>query len=50
MSEYLRKHDMIVEGGKVGEPFQTFESVGFPRDIMDEVGYARATVCIRPAS
>jgi len=33
--EYLRKHDMRMEGEPV-EPFQTFESVGLPPDIMDE--------------
>jgi hypothetical protein len=35
--EYNRKHDLRVEGGNVPEAFQTFESVGFPHDIMDEV-------------
>ncbi|KAF5834590.1 P-loop containing nucleoside triphosphate hydrolase protein [Dunaliella salina] len=34
--EYLRKHDMRMEGEPV-EPFQTFESVGLPPDIMDEI-------------
>jgi ATP-dependent RNA helicase DDX5/DBP2 len=41
-AEYMRKHDLRVEGGGVPEPFQTFESVGFPHDIMDEVRAAMA--------
>ena len=38
LSEYRRAHDLIVEGADVPEPMQTFESVGFPADILDEVG------------
>jgi superfamily II DNA/RNA helicase len=36
-SEYRRQHDLVVEGANAPEPMQTFESVGFPRDILDEI-------------
>ncbi len=39
--EYRRKHELTVTGDStdraVPDPLQTFESAGFPRDIMDEV-------------
>jgi hypothetical protein len=39
VADYMRKHDLIVEGDGASrvEPFQTFESAGFPHDILDEV-------------
>ncbi len=36
-AEYMRQQDLQVQGSNVPEPFQTFESVGFPADILDEV-------------
>lgn len=36
-ADYAREHGLRVEGGNIPDPFQTFESVGFPNDIMDEV-------------
>lgn len=36
-SEYRRQHDITVQGSDVPDPLQTFESVGFPPDILDEV-------------
>ncbi len=36
-SDYRRQHDIIVQGDNVPDPLQTFESVGFPPDILDEV-------------
>lgn len=35
--EYRRMHDLITTGDNVPEAMQTFESVGFPPDILDEV-------------
>ena len=35
--EYRRAHDLVVEGHDVPDPLQEFDSVGFPRAIMDEV-------------
>jgi hypothetical protein len=40
--EYRQEHSLVVEGDRysgepVPEPLQTFESAGFPRDILDEV-------------
>ena len=43
MSEYRALHGCRVEGADVPEPFQTFESVGFPHDIMDEIHRAGFT-------
>ncbi|KAG2452819.1 hypothetical protein HYH02_002165 [Chlamydomonas schloesseri] len=36
-SDYRRQHDISVQGDHVPEPLQTFESVGFPADILDEI-------------
>ena len=36
--DFLRTHDIHTQGSDVPDAFQTFESAGFPRDIMDEVG------------
>ncbi|KXZ44396.1 hypothetical protein GPECTOR_68g367 [Gonium pectorale] len=36
-SEYRRQHDISVQGDHVPDPLQTFESVGFPPDILDEI-------------
>lgn len=36
-SEYRRQHDLTVQGEDAPDPFQTFESVNFPRDILDEI-------------
>lgn len=36
-ADYRRQHDISVQGDHVPEPLQTFESVGFPPDILDEV-------------
>ena len=48
--EYLAAHDLTVHGNgqndNVPEPMQTFESAGFPRDILDEVSFLIMT---RPA-
>ena len=41
--EYKALHGCRVEGENVPEPFQTFESVGFPPDIMDEIRKAGFT-------
>ncbi len=46
--EYLRKHDMRMEGDPV-EPFQTFESAGLPPDIMDEVSCLHDSVGLCPS-
>ena len=35
--EYRQAHTLVVEGHDVPAPLQDFESVGFPRAIMDEV-------------
>ncbi|GLI61281.1 hypothetical protein VaNZ11_003630 [Volvox africanus] len=35
--EYRRQHDISVQGDHVPDPLQTFESVGFPADILDEI-------------
>lgn len=35
--EYRRKHDVNVLERDCPPPLQTFESVGFPHDILDEV-------------
>ncbi len=35
--EYRREHGLVVQGASVPDPLQTFESVGFPSNIMDEV-------------
>uniref|UniRef100_A0A061RKI9 RNA helicase n=1 Tax=Tetraselmis sp. GSL018 TaxID=582737 RepID=A0A061RKI9_9CHLO len=40
VAEYRAKHDMTVMGDSVPDPFQSFESVGFPPDIMDEINRA----------
>lgn len=37
VADYRAKHDMNVFGEGVPDPFQSFRSVGFPPDIMDEV-------------
>ena len=37
VQEYRRQHDLRVEGSNPPDPLQTFESVGFPPDILDEV-------------
>jgi len=37
VAEYRAKHDMTVLGQNCPDPFQSFQSVGFPPDIMDEV-------------
>ncbi|GFH09618.1 DEAD-box ATP-dependent RNA helicase, partial [Haematococcus lacustris] len=36
-ADYARKHDLRYEGDNVPEALQTFESVGFPPDILDEI-------------
>eukprot|EP00798_Chlamydomonas_sp_ICE-L_P027598 gene27598-7235_t len=44
--EYKRKHDLQLLGNGAPEPFQTFESAGFPRDILEEIhraGFAAPT-------
>jgi len=35
--EYRAEHGLVVQGASVPDPLQTFESVGFPPNIMDEV-------------
>jgi ATP-dependent RNA helicase DDX5/DBP2 len=35
--EYKRTHDLRCEGDNIPAAFQTFESVGFPPDILDEI-------------
>ena len=37
---YRREHGLVVQGASVPDPLQTFESVGFPHNIMDEVASA----------
>ena len=37
---YRREHGLVVQGASVPDPLQTFESVGFPSNIMDEVSSA----------
>jgi len=37
--EYRRKNDIKVEGSNVPDPLQTFDSVGFPKDISQEVRF-----------
>eukprot|EP00193_Tetraselmis_chui_P004067 CAMPEP_0177768674 /NCGR_PEP_ID=MMETSP0491_2-20121128/9858_1 /TAXON_ID=63592 /ORGANISM="Tetraselmis chuii, Strain PLY429" /LENGTH=522 /DNA_ID=CAMNT_0019285519 /DNA_START=255 /DNA_END=1820 /DNA_ORIENTATION=+ len=37
VAEYRQKHDLVVLGEAAPDPFQTFDSVGFPPDIMDEI-------------
>ena len=34
---YRAEHGLVVQGERVPAPLQTFESVGFPNNIMDEV-------------
>lgn len=41
-ADYKRQHDIAVQGDHVPEPLQTFESVGFPPDILEEVRAATA--------
>ncbi|KAK9808388.1 hypothetical protein WJX73_010064 [Symbiochloris irregularis] len=44
--EYRRKHDVNILERDCPPPLQTFESVGFPRDMMDEIrqaGYTEPT-------
>lgn len=35
--QYRAEHGLVVQGDRVPPPLQTFESVGFPSLIMDEV-------------
>lgn len=35
--EYRQQHGLLVQGRDVPDPFQTFESAGFGRDILAEV-------------
>ena len=34
---YRQQHGLLVQGRDVPDPFQTFESAGFGRDILAEV-------------
>ena len=36
-ADYRRAHDISAQGDHVPDPLQTFESVGFPPDILEEV-------------
>ena len=40
VDEYRREHGLVVQGASVPDPLQTFDSVGFPPNIMDEVSSA----------
>lgn len=46
-AEYKRQHDIVVQGDHVPEPLQTFESVGFPRDVLEEVICRPVVVAVR---
>mmetsp|Transcript_15071 Transcript_15071/g.38279 ORF Transcript_15071/g.38279 Transcript_15071/m.38279 type:complete len:188 (-) Transcript_15071:1724-2287(-) len=47
VADYRKKHDLVVMGEGAPDPFQTFESVGFPHDIMDEVPHRhRSTILV----
>ncbi len=51
--DYRRKHDLIVQGQAVPEPFQSFEAAAFAPGIMDEVHYpaqAGPSICHLPLS
>mmetsp|Transcript_29864 Transcript_29864/g.84173 ORF Transcript_29864/g.84173 Transcript_29864/m.84173 type:complete len:625 (+) Transcript_29864:371-2245(+) len=37
VAEYRAKNDLTIMGEGAPDPFQTFEAVGFPHDIMDEI-------------
>lgn len=40
-AEYKAEHSLVLQGEQpLPEAFQTFESVGFPQDIMDEVRFS----------
>ena len=46
-SDYRRQHDLVVlppQGETAPEPLQTFESVGFPHDILAEVSRQQGRV------
>ncbi len=40
---YRAEHGLVVQGDRVPPPLQTFESVGFPNNIMDEVLHSGPT-------
>jgi ATP-dependent RNA helicase DDX5/DBP2 len=41
--QYRAEHGLVVQGDRVPDPLQTFESAGFSSNIMDEVLYNRLT-------
>ncbi|EIE25575.1 DEAD-domain-containing protein [Coccomyxa subellipsoidea C-169] len=46
MEQYRAEHGLVVQGDRVPDPLQTFESVGFTSNIMDEIrraGYKAPT-------
>ncbi len=49
MEQYRAEHGLVVQGDRVPDPLQTFESVGFTSNIMDEVLYHRLPYA-RPAA
>ena len=45
-AQYKAEHGLVLQGdAPLPEALQTFESVGFPHDIMDEVLTASPTMC-----
>jgi hypothetical protein len=44
VAEYRRTYELRIEGHDCPDPMQTFESVGFPPDILDEVSASGDTL------
>lgn len=46
-AQYKAEHGLVLQGDQpLPEAFQTFESVGFPRDILDEVRPLRRSAAV----